>query len=716
MATGEETLIAAARAMAQVQDLAVIALNPAGVGIFACDKASRLFGFSPSERAPAPDQLLRLLPELGRPSTAGPRWLSLPNGRALIERRAPVHFGEGPPGWLLTLRESAGEPQPQPRWRALSQVAGIGVAELTSGLVFLRANDHLGALLDLSAEALIGRSLVDVVPPDQREELVRLAAAALSGGVEQLLFEAAYPLSGLGTEAHLRWIGAPYVDHEHQRRGFVFLVEDRTALVLAERALSRTLTELRSLVDGLPVGLFIQRGGVLAHANPSLARILGAARVEDLVGQPVSALLPASADGAEVTGPLPFQSLDGRALHLELRSGAELDFDGGPGRVSIVVDVTEATRLRAQLAQSERLSSLGTLSAGIAHEINNPLGYVMVNLDYARAELANRVPELLPAIDEALDGAGRIRTIVRAVKAFARGGDERRERVDVNAVMETALRMVAGSMAPGVELVRQLGEVPAVRANEAHLCQVFVNLLMNAVHAVQSRPRRQIRLRSRRDESGGVEIAVSDTGHGIKLEHMGLIFDPFFTTKDVGEGMGLGLSVSYGIVRALAGTLTAESQLDQGSTFTVRLAADPAPVAPIATPAPTRGRAAVLVIDDDVRVANAISRTLAKFHDTVAEIGAAGAIRRLRAGERFDVLLCDLMMPGISGAAFYQVVREERPELLPRLIFVTGGGFGSETEGFLRTVPNPVVEKPVDTRRLLSLIDELRSGRAGAQA
>jgi CheY-like chemotaxis protein len=244
-------------------------------------------------------------------------------------------------------------------------------------------------------------------------------------------------------------------------------------------------------------------------------------------------------------------------------------------------------------------------------------------------------------------------------------------------------------------------------AAEHELGQVFVNLLLNAAQAIPEgrAPANVVRLAGR-TEGGFAVVEVRDTGVGIPPENLRRIFDPFFTTKPPGQGTGLGLSIVHGIVSSLGGTIEVESEQGMGTVFRVRLPATsdaerPAAAPPAPPPAPPRGR--VLVLDDEPLVARAIARAL-EAHEVSELTSPREALRRVEGGERWDVVVCDLMMPEMDGPEFARRVAEAAPEMRERLVFVTGGAFTTAAEEFLDRSGHPFLEKPIDAATLRSMI------------
>jgi signal transduction histidine kinase len=383
----------------------------------------------------------------------------------------------------------------------------------------------------------------------------------------------------------------------------------------------------------------------------------------------------------------------------------------------------EHGELQSRIAQTDRLTSLGTLAAGVAHEINNPLAYVLLNIDYARSELAqlvggsggDRVREVRLALDRVSEGAGRIRDIVRGLKTFSRPESETVAPLQVARVLESTLAMIENEIRHGAHVVKELEPVPEVVANEARLGQVFLNLLLNALQALPEgrAEQNEIRVVVRSPTAEHVVVEVHDNGVGIPADVRPRIFEPFFTTKPIGVGTGLGLAICHGIVTSLGGTLSVDSEPGHGSVFRVELPAAPSTAgatttvgvsdAPPQLPSPTvHGR--ILVIDDEPTVCLSLERLLAGEGEVVAVTSARAALELMESGQRFDVLLCDLMMPGMDAPALYDELCKVAAAQAERMVFMTGGAFTIRARDFLERVPNARVDKPFDVGALLALV------------
>jgi signal transduction histidine kinase len=383
----------------------------------------------------------------------------------------------------------------------------------------------------------------------------------------------------------------------------------------------------------------------------------------------------------------------------------------------------EQRRMREQLLISDRMASVGTLAAGVAHEINNPLATICTNLELMATSLDElavepdadaRLQEMTEALRDAREGAERVRLIIRDLKIFSRAPDEeRRGPVEVQRVLESSLRMAWNEIRHRARLVKEYGPVPLVDANEARLGQVFLNLVVNAAQAIPEGDAEHnvVRVVIDRVADGRVSIAVSDTGTGIAPENLSRIFDAFFTTKAIGVGTGLGLSICHRIVRGLGGEIVVESERGKGSTFRILLPPSASALEPRRSPAQgaagagAQRRGSLLIVDDEVMFARALARALSLEHNVEVAGSAGDALELLRRGERFDVIVCDLMMPQVTGMELHAELRLMAPEQAASVVFMTGGAFTAGARSFLDRIPNERIEKPFDVQQLRAVIN-----------
>ncbi len=389
------------------------------------------------------------------------------------------------------------------------------------------------------------------------------------------------------------------------------------------------------------------------------------------------------------------------------------------GAVVIARDVSDQKATEMHLMVADRMASVGTLAAGVAHEINNPLAAVIANLEMAiqdvvaAGKLTQLPPDLTEELQDARLAADRVREIVRDLKIFSRAEEERHGAVDVEHVLESTLRMAWNELRHRARLVRQYRKIPLVEANESRLGQVFLNLVVNAIHAIPmgNYEANQITVSTSVDADGNVVVGIADSGSGIPEEVRPRLFTPFFTTKPVGVGTGLGLAISHRIVSQLGGVLSFESELGKGTKFTVTLpvAVGPAPakIAARAAAEPSLRRGNILVIDDEAMLALAIQRFLSNEHEVTAVHSAAAAIALFESGARYDVVLCDLMMPQVTGMELYDLVNQLDPEQARKMVFITGGAFTPSARDFLASSTNRQLEKPFDLEELKQLVNAL---------
>lgn len=386
--------------------------------------------------------------------------------------------------------------------------------------------------------------------------------------------------------------------------------------------------------------------------------------------------------------------------------------DGGDGGVvSVTRDVTRQKTVEGQLLVADRMQSVGTLAAGLAHEINNPLAAVLTNLEYVQGTPCGRDEDVGAAIADAVEAAQRVRAIVKDLKIFSRVAEApKTEPTDVRASLEATLRMAANEVRHKATVEKRLDPVPLVAADEARLGQVFLNLVVNAAQAIPDgdAAHHRIRVSTATDAQGRAVVEIADTGEGIPPHVRARLFTPFVTTKPVGSGTGLGLSICHRIVAQLGGSIDVETEVGVGSTFRVVLPPATAPTdqaAPLAEAASSNARrGAVLIVDDDPRVAEALRRVLSRDHDVTALRSGREALAHLVGAPTPDVVLCDVMMPDLTGPQLHDALLRDAPEAARRIVFMTGGAFSAQTREFLERTDNTCVEKPLDVAALRALV------------
>jgi PAS domain S-box-containing protein len=454
------------------------------------------------------------------------------------------------------------------------------------------AEAYLGQLTPSSPRELLGKCIWEAFPSLVGTELDHQYRLAASGDAP-LSFE----LFRASTQRWLRFRASP------SARGLSVFFHDITEQKRLERDQAQTLAELqgaeeqlRLTIDNAPIGMaLIGLEGQWLRVNQRVVEIVGysAEELRALTFQELTHPEDLAKDlllfEAMLRGEISRYELPKRYVHKDgsivdiLLSASILRNDHGEPRLFIaqIQDLREKKRLEAQLTLSDRMASIGTLASGIAHEINNPLAYVMLNLSALAEELRplveaaapRRARALLDLVDDARTGAERVRKIVRGLKTFARAGEDHRVPMAIESAIEVAVNMTSGELRNRARLVKSYGLTPRVVADEARLGQVFINLLVNAAHAIPegNAVDNEIGITTSTDAEGRAVVEIRDTGVGIPAHLRARIFDPFFTTKEIGKGTGLGLSISHEIIAALGGLIEVSSELGKGTTFRVML-------------------------------------------------------------------------------------------------------------------------------------------------
>ena len=525
---------------------------------------------------------------------------------------------------------------------------------------------------------------------------------------------------------------------------FAFVIRDVTMRAEAEAALAQSEASFRALAEATPDAIAVHRGGVFVFCNRVFTSALGYAEAE-IIGAPVLMIIhpesvamvrqrvAAMQAGATELPWMVHKLVDraGNVLQMEIAPRA-IVFQGEQATVVVGRDLTEKMRMQARLAQADRLASIGTLAAGVGHELNNPLTYLLLNLDAAKAKIdagaAGRdLGEQLAAVREA---AQRMQDIVADLRRFARPNPTAPGRTDVNQAIDAALKLTGHELRLRAQVVRDLQATRPVLAGEGQLTQVLVNLLMNAAQALpEGRANaHQIGVRSW-DAPTGVAVAVSDTGSGIPAGIVDRIFEPFFTTKapSASAGTGLGLSICHGMITSLGGTIEVSSPPGAGTTFTVTLpavgadAAGPSvarlltpPMVP--APRPPGDRPRVLLIDDEPAIRSVLEQLLVEDYDVVVAESGRAAIALFEVDQAFAAIVCDMTMPDVSGPELWAWIEAHHPALLDRMLLMSGGTSAGGA-ALLQRHPDRWLHKPFSLDRLLRAVAaRVAATRAAAHA
>jgi PAS domain S-box-containing protein len=555
-----------------------------------------------------------------------------------------------------------------------------------------------------------------VLYPEHRLPFVRAMEARATVVVDDLVIHRRD-----GRRVYVRAFGKPMFDDASEMTHVSIAFFDISGEVAAEAARARAEDRLREVMAHAPVVLFaVDTAGTLTLVDGRIRERLGVVAA-DLVGKSALDLYPEApsvAAGLRRALAGETNSYVAEIAHATYETHiAPMRNPAGEiiGAIGVATDITDRQRMQAQLARAERLASLGMLAAGVSHEVNNPLSFVLGSLELMAGDIDKvRGPNrdvalalLEERLRDARAGAERVRTIVRELKAFARVDELPVHPIDVRTSLDAAATMARNEIRHRAKLVLDVEPSLRVSADDGRLGQVFLNLLLNAAHAIAEGDSNanEIRVVARRD-GDSVRIEVRDTGAGIAADALPKIFEPFFTTKSAGGGTGLGLAICHAIVTALGGRIEIESVVGRGTVARVSLPA-------VHDEVPGHGgdersdgasasfrRGAVLIIDDEPLIVKVLGAMLEAEHDVTLETSAEAALARVRAGERFDAIVCDLMMPQITGMDVYDALLEIAPDQARAMLFLTGGAFTPRARAFLEPIADAVLDKPVDSHAL----------------
>ena len=614
------------------------------------------------------------------------------------------------------------------RFRALIESSGDGLGLSAADGTALYVSPSCEKLIGWTAEERLGKAANDVIHPEDLERLARARGELLLHPAQRRVIE----LRTRHKDGSWRWIEVTLTNLlDEPAVGAIVSnfrdVQDRRA---ADDARDRLEAIVRSTSDSI---IATALDGTIRQWNLGAARIYGYSAAE-VIGKPIAmlhcpnrmndvpALLGRLRRGERIRD---FETVrrrkDGSDVHMSLALSPIRDQEGNIVEITgIGRDITETKALHTRLLLADRMASMGSLAAGVAHEINNPLAATLANLGALEDDVRKLASDLPPevaariadAVHAAQEGAERVRSIASDLRRFSRSDEPAGGAVDLGRVIASSVRLARGEIRHRARLVTDLTDVPAVLGNEGRLCQVVLNLLVNAAQSIDEGQvdDNEIRVTTRTDDAGHVILEVSDTGAGIPPEVIGAIFDPFFTTKSADAGTGLGLSICHDIITSLGGWITAESTVGHGTTFRVTLDALPASHARAAaldetSRAPRGGRRArVLVVDDEPLIVRALELQLGTSHDVETTTSARDALARIREGKRYDVILCDLMMPDVTGMDLYDALEAHGGGLADCMVFMTGGVFTPRAEAFLSRIRNVTLEKPFDMTKLEAAI------------
>jgi PAS domain S-box-containing protein len=528
----------------------------------------------------------------------------------------------------------------------------------------------------------------------------------------------------------LRVTSTPF--DETKSRSLVLLADLR-ARRLAERAYRRAEERFERLVETLASGVWILRSGRIIYANRAGAELLAADR-NLLVGVAFAELCEPEDQGVflenlgrvskgESVSPLEYRlrARDQRQLIVEMSTVA-LEYDGGQAVLAFGRDVTLRKRAEQGQLRADRLSALGLLAGGMAHALNNPLTYVLLNLEHVARHLPSlasdrlAVTDVVARLEEAREGAERMATIVKRMRGFARTEETASRVLDVRSVIESVVELIGHELHHRGKLTMRFDAMPQVIANQSKLEQICLGLLLFAAEMlpddVSRRP--EVRLSLGVDERHFAVLEVVCEGCTMEDGEIERLLDPF-AQSDESRAAGFGLSVCRGLVEQLGGTLVAHAFPGNGLLLRTSLpciqasrakeSSVPRSERPSVAPS-AMGRGRILVVDDDPGIGKALRLLFEDEHDVTCFVDPQEALRELLRDAGYDLVFCDLMMPKLSGMDLYQVLRFNRPGYESRMVFMTGGAFTAAARAFLAQVTNARIEKPFNVQALRFLLKQ----------
>jgi signal transduction histidine kinase len=531
------------------------------------------------------------------------------------------------------------------------------------------------------------------------------------------------------------------INREYELRRLLVQLRDAHGSETQSRLLLTRATDGIVVLDSSAQVLFV---------NPAACTLLGA-ECEEMLAETFEHPVPPEGQPALYS----IELADGQLLQLSATAIASI----WDGQDATIIQLQRAIRpstppslppsvppaMGGVRISEDRLRSVGRLAAGLAHEVNNPLTFVLANLEslreshqsirrfvrQLRVELSTQeaiTPQsfermaaeanLREILDDAADmltdcykGTHRIQDIARSLGTFSRADDDRAELVDLTRVVDDACAMVFNQIRYRARLVKRFEPIPMIAAFPGRIAQALVNLLTNAAEAIEGGAYEKHRIVvSTRTDDESVVISVRDTGAGIGEEDRERIFTAGFTTKAHRGGMGLGLASCRRIAAEHGGRLEVRHLAEGGTRFDLIIPVDtglavaenrresrPVSEAPLK-------RARLLIVDDDAMVLSALRRRLRRRYEVVTVLGGVEALALLSADSEFDSIICDLMMPRVDGKSFYDSVRQDDPDLAKRIVFMSGGAFTPRLRKFAAAVPNPVLQKPVSRDELESML------------
>ena len=573
----------------------------------------------------------------------------------------------------------------------------------------LAANQAGAEMLGWNVSDIVGQAIADNLTPNERNHVATREDRVLAGETQR--YETRIVNHTTSEERDVAVSSGPFRMHG-EIIGTVATLRDITEPKRAQETLARSEARYRHLVESASDAIVtLDANGRFTTVNHAAENISGYKR-EELVGQWFAPMLPdddlpkalahfqQALAGETGLFESQFYRKDGEVRTIAITySTPQKDEEV----LCLIRDVTDQKMLQEQLIQSEKMSAIGQLVSGVAHELNNPLAGISA---FAQLLLAEKrfPPDQRTAAETIYSEARRASRIVQNLLTFARQHKAEKVQTTINQVLDDTLELRGYELrVRGIDVRREYDEsLPDTMADAHQLQQVFLNLITNAEQAMEQRDGHHHRLTVRtRRNAEAIRIEVEDTGAGIPANLIERIFNPFFTTKPTGSGTGLGLSISLGIVREHEGRIWAENAPQGGARFVVEIPVTEPRTSGEHTAVPQvqptgSDRLRVLVVDDEASVRVSLQRYLAgKGHDVETTASGEDALVRLKAS-KYDAVIVDMRMPDLSGEQLFERLRSNDPAHAERVIFTTGDLVNEQMRRFLDGTGRPCVPKPFE--------------------
>ena len=614
----------------------------------------------------------------------------------------------------MTLKQS------ENKYRELTESISDVFFAMDNDLRYTHWNKASEKLTGVTATDALGKKFFDIFPENEATTSLQEMYLKAIKTQQSQHFISEYP-------------GGQNIIHEitvyPSKDGISIFIKDITERKQAEASLIESESRFRTLIEKAPIAINISRDGKVLYANQKLVELTRETNPEKNIGRPIiDFFIPELREGYQaglklrssgLPAPENYESkilrADGSQIPVQIQ-GSQLRLSDGMAHIAFITDITERKNAEKEKQELEdkaqvasRLAAVGEMAAGIAHEINNPLTGV-IGFSQLLLEKQNVPEDIKDDIRVIADGSKRVADIVKRLLTFARQTKPIKTSVNLNELIDNTLKLREYVLkTENINVVTRFDpELSWTVIDPGQIQQVFLNLIINAEQAMKKAHGKGRLVITTEKKENNIRISFQDDGLGITRENMGHIFEPFFTTKDVGEGTGLGLSLSRSIVLEHGGQMSVESESSLGATFIVELPiVDSSASETENTGMPTKvqpsleksGR--ILVVDDEPGVRALLEKVLTQMGYNVETITDARIVMdKLDAGTKYDLILLDIRMPGMSGTELYNHVLEKAPVLKGKIIIVTGDVMGQDVKDFLRKNDLPYLVKPFDIKLL----------------